>query len=92
MCMGQSPGAGYLRAACSPGNSHEPAAQAALPEPLAHQGETTSGQPDQGQQRGEGKREPWASGSGIGWSRLACQPGARFGLRLCTGFNNQCTA
>ena len=85
-------GAGCLRAACSPGNSHEPAAQAALPERLADQGETTSGQPHQGQQRGEGKREPWALGSGIGWGRLACQPGARFGLRLCTGVNNQCTA
>ena len=58
MCMGQSPGAGCLRTACSPDNSHEPAAQAALPELLAHQGETTSGQPHQGQQRGEGKREP----------------------------------
>ena len=65
MCMGQSPGAGCLRAACAPGSGHE-TGQAALPEPLAHQGETTSRQPHQGQQRGEGKREPWALGSGGG--------------------------
>ena len=87
MCMGQSPGAGRLRTRQQPRNR-----TSCSPGTPAQQGETTSRQPHQGQQRREGKREPWARGSGGGWGRRTYQHGARRSLRLCTRFSNKCTA